>query len=109
MTNTGGNVVAKWPSGLDFHLLNTGTCIRWQGESIVEHSWVTPATMSHITVLSVIENVEILSGHLYNKIRLHISTHTASNKDTVRTQHFVEQDERGRTSPFSQQQDGLFK
>ncbi|XP_043521008.1 uncharacterized protein LOC122534438 [Frieseomelitta varia] len=70
-----GSATAEWAAGQDLRLLNTGdtsTCIRWQGESIVDISWATPAALAHIRDWKVMEDAETLSDHLYIKIRLRL-------------------------------------
>ena len=45
ITNARGNTLAEWAASLDLRLLNRGnknTCIRWQGESIVDLYWASP-------------------------------------------------------------------
>lgn len=76
--DTKGNIVAELPTDLDIRLHNSGNkaCVLWQGESIVELSWVTQETMKYITVCRVMDNVEALSDHLYINERLHISTYS---------------------------------
>ncbi|XP_053999810.1 uncharacterized protein LOC128887673 [Hylaeus anthracinus] len=44
-TDSRGRAVLEWASSGDLRLLNRGsvsTCVRWQGESIVDLSWATP-------------------------------------------------------------------
>ncbi|XP_053989811.1 uncharacterized protein LOC128882251 [Hylaeus volcanicus] len=45
-TDARGRAVLEWAASADLRLLNRGsvsTCVRWQGESIVDLSWATPA------------------------------------------------------------------
>ncbi|XP_054014768.1 uncharacterized protein LOC128895849 [Hylaeus anthracinus] len=67
-TDARGRAVLKWAASADLRLLNRGsvsTCVRWQGESIVDLSWATPAASRLVSGWGVAEEVESLSDHLY--------------------------------------------
>ncbi|XP_053990546.1 uncharacterized protein LOC128882804 [Hylaeus volcanicus] len=68
-TSWGGPATDAWGrASADLRLLNRGsvsTCVRWQGESIVDLSWATPAAARLVSGWRVAEEVESLSDHLY--------------------------------------------
>ncbi|XP_053989834.1 uncharacterized protein LOC128882278, partial [Hylaeus volcanicus] len=67
-TDARGRAVLEWAASADLRLLNRGsvsTCVRWQGESIVDLSWATPAASCLVSGWGVAEEVESLSDHLY--------------------------------------------
>ena len=73
-TNARGSTLAEWAASLDLRLLNKGnrsTCVRWQGESIVDLSWASPRLAQQVDSWEVLERIETLSDHLYIAIRLH--------------------------------------
>ncbi|XP_011859577.1 PREDICTED: uncharacterized protein LOC105557055 [Vollenhovia emeryi] len=68
----GGDVV-EWASRLGLHLLNTGTtstCVRPQGESIIDLTWSSPAASGWVTSWRVAEELELLSDHLPIEVEL---------------------------------------
>ncbi|XP_050561732.1 uncharacterized protein LOC118274342 [Spodoptera frugiperda] len=61
-----GHAVQDWAASLDLRLLNRGsvpTCVRWQGESIVDLTWATPSLASRIVDWRVAEEIVTLSDH----------------------------------------------
>ncbi|XP_076246369.1 uncharacterized protein LOC143186571 [Calliopsis andreniformis] len=73
-TDARGQTVLEWAAGVGLLLLNRGsasTCVRWQGESIVDLSWATPCAARCVTGWRVAEEVESLSDHLH--VLMHIS------------------------------------
>ncbi|XP_053989821.1 uncharacterized protein LOC128882262 [Hylaeus volcanicus] len=67
-TDARGRAVLEWAASADLRLLNRGsvnTCVRWQGESIVDLSWATPAASRLVSGWRVVEEVESLSDHPY--------------------------------------------
>ncbi|XP_054015953.1 uncharacterized protein LOC128896612 [Hylaeus anthracinus] len=67
-TDARGRAVLEWAASADIRLRNRGsvsTCVRWQGESIVDLSWTTPAAARLVSGWRVAEEVESLSDHLY--------------------------------------------
>ncbi|CAB3240394.1 unnamed protein product [Arctia plantaginis] len=61
-----GETILEWAAGLDLRLLNRGsvsTCVRWQGESIVDLSWATPSAVHMVSGWRVAEEVVSLSDH----------------------------------------------
>ncbi|XP_025155964.1 uncharacterized protein LOC112588883 [Harpegnathos saltator] len=68
--NRRGEVLSEWAAEMDLRLLNVGgvsTCVRPQGVSVVDLSWVSPGLAGRVTGWSVLEGVETLSDHLYIK------------------------------------------
>ncbi|XP_072938884.1 uncharacterized protein [Epargyreus clarus] len=64
--NARGNAVLEWAAELDLRLLNRGsvsTCVRWQGESIVDLSWATASAKRLVTGWRVAEAIVTLSDH----------------------------------------------
>ncbi|XP_011862377.1 PREDICTED: uncharacterized protein LOC105559000 [Vollenhovia emeryi] len=62
-----GLEVLNWAARLGLHLLNRGamsTCVRPQGESIVDLTWASPAVAGNVISWRVIEETDILSDHL---------------------------------------------
>ncbi|XP_076396722.1 uncharacterized protein LOC143265925 [Megachile rotundata] len=73
-TDAMGKAVLDWAAANGLRLLNRGivsTCVRPQGESIVDISWATASASQHMSGWRVAEEVETLSDHLY--IRMDIS------------------------------------
>ncbi|XP_054015954.1 uncharacterized protein LOC128896615 [Hylaeus anthracinus] len=67
-TDARGRAVLEWAASADLQLLNresVSTCVRWQGESIVDLSWATPAAARLVSEWGVAEEVESLSDYLY--------------------------------------------
>ncbi|KOB77016.1 reverse transcriptase [Operophtera brumata] len=64
--NPRGETIVEWAAGIDLRLLNRGsvsTCVRWQGESIVDLSWATPSATHMVSGWRVAEEVVTLSDH----------------------------------------------
>lgn len=65
-TNQRGAILEDWVSSLGLHLLNQGTqdtCVRPQGSSIVDLTWVTPSAARMLIEWRVLLDVEHLSDH----------------------------------------------
>ncbi|XP_072938828.1 uncharacterized protein [Epargyreus clarus] len=61
-----GEATLEWAAGLDLRLLNRGsvsTCVRWQGESVVDLSWATLSAERLITGWRVADELVTLSDH----------------------------------------------
>ncbi|XP_045772161.1 uncharacterized protein LOC123872074 [Maniola jurtina] len=61
-----GDIIQEWAAELDLRLLNQGstsTCVRWQGESIVDLTWATPPASRMVSGWRVAEEVVTLSDH----------------------------------------------
>ena len=72
-TNPRGEAVAEWATELDLRLLNEGsknTCVRWQGESIVDLTWASPSAARKVKNWRVAIELRSLSYHRYIIIRL---------------------------------------
>lgn len=66
-TNRRGELVEEWAAEMDVRLMNTGqepTCIRAQGESYIDLTWITPDMVEKITNWRVVQK-ETLSDHVY--------------------------------------------
>ena len=71
-TNPRGEVVEEWAAELNLQLINEGTystCVRWQGESIVDLTWASLAAARKIRSWKVVLDAETLSDHRYIIIR----------------------------------------
>ena len=67
-TNPRGEAVMDWAAELDLQLINKGrqsTCVRWQGESIVNLTWASPSAARKIRSWKVLVETETLSDHRY--------------------------------------------
>lgn len=67
-TNIRGEYVEEWAAAHDLRIANIGnspTCVRSQGESIVDLTWVTPEAVELVENWSVRNDVETLSDHVY--------------------------------------------
>ncbi|XP_011858169.1 PREDICTED: uncharacterized protein LOC105555737 [Vollenhovia emeryi] len=66
--DTRGTEVADWAARLGLKLENHGgvsTCVRVQGESVIDLTWTSPAAAAWTESWRVLEEVETLSDHLY--------------------------------------------
>lgn len=67
-TNDRGTLVEDWAAECDLRLINTGsepTCVRTQGSSIIDLTWVTPDLLREVHDWKVIGEMENLSDHSY--------------------------------------------
>ena len=74
--NAKGRAMEDWAAGLDsdLRLLNSGnvsTCVRWQGEYIVDLTWASPTAVREVVRWKVLEDKETLSDHRYIAIDFH--------------------------------------
>ena len=72
-TNPRGEVVVEWAAELYLRLLNEGskgTCVRLQGESIVDLTWDSPSAARKVKNFRMEEELVSLSDHRYIIIRL---------------------------------------
>lgn len=63
-----GETLLEWAAALDLRLLNQGsvsTCVRWQGESIVDLSWASQSAERLVSEWRVAEEVVTLSDHRF--------------------------------------------
>ncbi|MBF2463444.1 RNA-directed DNA polymerase [Listeria welshimeri] len=61
-----GVTLLDWAAGLDLRLINVGsesTCVRWQGESVVDLTWATPPAIRMLSGWRVAKEVVTLSDH----------------------------------------------
>jgi len=75
-TDARGEVLDDWITGLGLECINRGRalCVRWQGGSVVDVTFATPAAARLIDDWWVEEEVESLSDHKY--VRMDISAAT---------------------------------
>lgn len=66
-TNRRGFLLSRWAAERDLRIANTEkpTCIRPQGSSIIDLTWISPDLIQHIRNWRVEEEVESLSDHVY--------------------------------------------
>lgn len=67
-TNEKGRTVLDWAAELGLTIMNTGnisTCVRMQGESIIDLTWATPSAVNKISGWRVAVEAETLSDHRY--------------------------------------------
>lgn len=72
-TNTRGVLLERWSQSGELRLLNDGflpTCVRHQGSSIIDLTWVSPSLVNQIIDWSVLEDEESLSDHRYIRYSL---------------------------------------
>lgn len=75
-TNRRGLLLSKWAAERDLRIANTGhspTCVRPQGSSIVDLTWVSPELLPLIGNWSVREDLESLSNHLFISFEARLS------------------------------------
>lgn len=68
-----GEALRDWAGSLGLTLLNVGkeaTCVRPQGESIVDLTWASPAALRMVGGWRVATELETLSDHRYIELRL---------------------------------------
>jgi len=67
-TTRRGELLEAWAAGLDLRLANIGnipTCVRWQGTSVVDLTWVSASLIGRISDWKVRNDLESLSDHRY--------------------------------------------
>lgn len=77
-----GKALEEWAAELDLVLLNKGstaTCVRTQGESIIDLTWASPSAARMVKSWKVMTDMEHLSDHRYILIRL--ETPTAAKRE----------------------------
>ena len=88
-TDVRGKAVQVWALLSGLSLLNKGstqTCVRWQGGSIVDVSFASPALARRVSNWRVMEGTETLSDHLY--IRFEVSSHETVTNALGDCRHF---------------------
>ncbi|XP_043522525.1 uncharacterized protein LOC122535233 [Frieseomelitta varia] len=81
-TDARGKVTEDWATSLNLTLLNKGkksTCVRWQGESIIDLTWASPSAARLITDWDVNDDVEILNDHMYITMRVALLGRLSNN------------------------------
>ncbi|KAL0803418.1 hypothetical protein ABMA28_017329 [Loxostege sticticalis] len=76
-TDPRGRVLEEWLITLGLAVLNRGTvhtCVSWNGGSIVDVSFASPAIASRVHGWRVLKDVENLSNHRYVRFDLHASS-----------------------------------
>jgi len=71
--NRRGETLLDWAGSLGLTLLNEGTiatCVRPQGESIVDLTWASPAALHMVVGWKVAAELETLSDYRYIELRL---------------------------------------
>lgn len=66
--NARGRLVLDWAAAMNLDCLNQGrtsTCVRPQGESIVDLTWASPLARRNVVSWRVLSDVESLSDHVY--------------------------------------------
>ncbi|XP_070512918.1 uncharacterized protein [Cardiocondyla obscurior] len=72
-TGARGSMLEEWAASLDLALVNRGTtstCIRPQGESVIDLTWASPAAIKMITDWRVDTETEHLSDHRYISMKV---------------------------------------
>lgn len=67
-SNSRGEAVVDWAAELGLHIGNVGmepTCIRHNGASIVDLTWVSAAVRGRVREWRVLSSIETLSDHAY--------------------------------------------
>lgn len=76
-----GEITEEWAAMHDLRIINSGsisTCVRPQGASIIDLTWVTPAMLNKISGWEVLENTISYSDHRY--IRFNIDNCNNNNR-----------------------------
>jgi len=67
-TSAKGELLENWAAGFDLRLANIGdtpTCVRWQGSSVIDLTWVSPSFVGRVSNWRIREEIESLSDHRY--------------------------------------------
>ncbi|XP_011876537.1 PREDICTED: uncharacterized protein LOC105566817 [Vollenhovia emeryi] len=84
-TNKRGEALDEWAAMHGLVLVNEGqtsTCVRTQGESIVDLTWATPSAARLITGWRVERDVETLSDHRYISVELGVLSSVRRQEET---------------------------
>ncbi|XP_011859358.1 PREDICTED: uncharacterized protein LOC105556855, partial [Vollenhovia emeryi] len=84
-TNRKGEALDEWAAEHGLVLRNEGrtpTCVRTQGESIVDLTWATPSAARLITGWRVERGVETLSDHRYISVELGVLSTVRRQEET---------------------------
>ena len=91
-TDARGAAVVEWAAETDLLLLNTGstsTCVRWQGESIVDLSWASRSATRRLNSWRVADEIETLSDHRHIIMSLRVDN-TDMPRDDNRPPNFCD-------------------
>jgi len=80
-TDRRGEIVEEWAAMYDLRIVNSGavpTCVRPQGASIIDLTWVTPDIINKILGWEVLDNSISYSDHRY--IRFDVSFGNRNNE-----------------------------
>lgn len=97
-TNTKGKILEEWTTERDMYLMNnagTSTCLRWQGESVIDLFWATQRIATRTTNCEVIQEKETLSDHRYLLTSLSLPNLTRQNIRTHRNLQTLHLEENG--------------
>lgn len=87
-TNARGRLLIEWATAAGLSCVNSGsisTCVRTQGESIVDTTWASPACVNMISGWGVLAGSESLSDHCYIEFLITVATNnSAAERDTPR-------------------------
>lgn len=75
-TGVRGRTLEEWAATLDLVLLNRGntaTCVRAQGESVIDLTWASPSAARMVKRWRVMTDLEHLSDHRYILVQLETS------------------------------------
>lgn len=81
-TNARGRLVSDWATTHGLQCLNRGrtsTCVRAQGESVVDTTWASPSAVRLVMGWKVVTDVETLSDHTYIEVELGVSRRLSSS------------------------------
>jgi len=87
VTDRRGALLERFAASYDLRLLNQSgvfTCVRPQGRSVIDLTWVTPNFMSSIQNWSVREDLESLSDHLYIDIEISLGSNKGQTTNKSR-------------------------
>lgn len=71
--NNRGRMLEEWASELDLRIMNDGmelTCVRLQGTSFIDLTWVSPGLANRVQGWVVLRDVETFSNHQYIRFDL---------------------------------------
>ncbi|KMQ81570.1 reverse transcriptase [Lasius niger] len=69
ITDARGDEVERWAAANDLRIANVGsvpTCVRPQGSSIIDLTWVSPRAIGLLNDWTVREDVETIRPHIHN-------------------------------------------
>lgn len=92
-----GELVEEWAATCDLGLINVGeipTCVRPQGSSVIDLTWISPCLLERVGSWMVLEDMETLSDHQYVQfvIRDANSRYCRSRNNTQKKWNFAKLD-----------------